>query len=88
MTPLSSSLLLPAVGLLLLLLMCGGRISALSFPDCSTGPLSRLAVCDPSQPLLTRASSLVAAMNLSEKASRLQNGAPEVARLGLPAYQW
>lgn len=27
-------------------------------------------------------------MNVSEKVSRLQNGSPGVARLGLPAYQW
>ena len=62
--------------------------SALPFPDCTSGPLSHLAVCDASQSVTIRAASMVAAMNLSEKASRLQNGSPAVARLGLPAYQW
>jgi hypothetical protein len=62
--------------------------AALPFPDCTSGPLSHLAVCDAGQPVTIRAVSKVAAMNLSEKASRLQNGSSAVTRLWLPAYQW
>ena len=58
------------------------------FPDCKTGPLSRLAVCDPSKDVLTRANSLVAAMTLEEKINNTQYDSPGVSRLGLPAYNW
>ena len=35
-----------------------------------------------------RAAALVAAMTLEEKAAQMQNDSPEIARLGLPAYDW
>lgn len=58
------------------------------FPDCTAGPLSKLAVCDPSKDVLTRASSLVAAMTLEERINNTQYSSPGVSRLGLPMYNW
>jgi len=36
----------------------------------------------------TRAKALVAKMTLAEKVSQLQNDAPAIPRLGVPAYEW
>jgi len=35
-----------------------------------------------------RASDLVSRMTLEEKISQMQNGAPAIPRLGIPAYNW
>ncbi|HEX8777443.1 MAG TPA: glycoside hydrolase family 3 protein, partial [Rhodanobacter sp.] len=35
-----------------------------------------------------RASALVAKMTLAENVSQLQNDAPAIPRLGVPAYEW
>mgnify|MGYP002040844602 CR=1 FL=1 len=35
-----------------------------------------------------RAASLVAQMTLEEKAAQMQNAAPAIERLGVPAYDW
>nr|A1CCL9.2 RecName: Full=Probable exo-1,4-beta-xylosidase bxlB; AltName: Full=1,4-beta-D-xylan xylohydrolase bxlB; AltName: Full=Beta-xylosidase bxlB; AltName: Full=Xylobiase bxlB; Flags: Precursor [Aspergillus clavatus NRRL 1] len=58
------------------------------FPDCTSGPLSKLAVCDTSRDVTTRAQSLVDAMSFAEKVNNTQYEAPGVPRLGLPAYNW
>ncbi len=43
---------------------------------------------DPSQPLRARAADLIRRMSLAEKVSQLQNAAPAIPRLGLPAYNY
>jgi len=59
-----------------------------TYPDCVKGKLAGTPICDETLPALTRAKYLVSLMNTTEKASRLQNTAPAVDRIGLPAYQW
>jgi beta-glucosidase len=53
-------------------------------PEISEPPIWR----DPSQPLLARENDLIGRMSLAEKVAQLQNGAPAVRRLGLPAYDY
>jgi beta-glucosidase len=43
---------------------------------------------DPSQTLSARANDLIRRMSLAEKVAQLQNGAPAIPRLGLPAYNY
>jgi beta-glucosidase len=43
---------------------------------------------DPSQPLPAREQDLIRRMSLAEKVAQLQNDAPAVPRLGLPAYNY
>jgi beta-glucosidase len=43
---------------------------------------------DPSQPLAARENDLIRRMSLAEKVAQLQNGAPAIPRLGLPAYNY
>ncbi len=43
---------------------------------------------DPDQPLEMRVDDLVARMTLEEKILQMQNGAPAIPRLGIPAYDW
>ncbi|HXX63338.1 MAG TPA: glycoside hydrolase family 3 N-terminal domain-containing protein, partial [Bacteroidota bacterium] len=43
---------------------------------------------DPSSPVSERVSDLVSRMTLAEKVSQMQNHAPAIARLGIPAYDW
>ena len=43
---------------------------------------------DASQPLPARAKDLIRRMSLAEKVAQLQNGAPTITRLGLPAYNY
>ena len=43
---------------------------------------------DPSQPLLARANDLIRRMSLAEKVAQLQNTAPRISRIGLPAYDY
>ncbi len=43
---------------------------------------------DPSKPLQARADDLIRRMSLAEKVAQLQNGAPGIPRIGLPAYNY
>ena len=43
---------------------------------------------DPSQSLQARANDLIRRMSLAEKVAQLQNGAPGISRIGLPAYNY
>lgn len=43
---------------------------------------------DPSQPLNARIDALIGAMTLEEKTSQLLHEAPDIPRLGIPAYNW
>src|SRR5262252_740433 len=43
---------------------------------------------DPNLPAERRAADLVSRMNLEEKAAQMQNAAPAIPRLAVPAYNW
>ncbi|HEX9048664.1 MAG TPA: glycoside hydrolase family 3 N-terminal domain-containing protein, partial [Verrucomicrobiae bacterium] len=43
---------------------------------------------DAGQPVKARAADLIRRMSLAEKVAQLQNGAPRIQRLGLPAYNY
>src|ERR1035438_3646658 len=58
--------------------------SATRIPEISEPPIW----LDPSQPLPARANDLIRRMSLAEKVAQLQNGAPAIPRLGLPAYNY
>ena len=53
-------------------------------PEINEPPIWR----DPAQPLQARAYDLIRRMSLAEKAAQLNNTAPAIARLGLPAYDY
>ena len=48
----------------------------------------RPAYLDPDLPLEKRVDDLVSRMTLEEKISQMQNNAPSIPRLGIPAYGW
>jgi beta-glucosidase len=58
--------------------------AATHVPEISEPPIWR----DPLQPLPARANDLIRRMSLAEKVAQLQNGAPAIRRLGLPAYDY
>jgi len=57
---------------------------AARIPETSDPPIWR----DPSPPLPARVNDLIRRMSLAEKVAQLQNGAPAIPRLGLPAYNY
>jgi beta-glucosidase len=58
--------------------------AAMRIPEVSEPPIWR----EPSQPLPARENDLIRRMSLAEKVAQLQNGAPAIPRLGLPAYNY
>jgi beta-glucosidase len=58
--------------------------AATRVPEISEAPIWK----DPSHPLKVRTSDLIRRMSLAEKVAQLQNGAPSISRLGLPAYNY
>jgi beta-glucosidase len=58
-------------------------VGALTMP-CGQEPVYR----DLTQSFEARAADLVSRMTLEEKVSQLQNDAPAIPRLGVPAYEW
>eukprot|EP01018_Ginkgo_biloba_P013790 Gb_31967 [translate_table: standard] len=44
--------------------------------------------CNTSLPIRKRVEDLISRLNLREKVGQLSNGASEIARLGIPSYQW
>ncbi len=57
---------------------------AASIPEINEPPIWR----DSSQPMAARENDLIRRMSLAEKVAQLQNGAPAIRRLGLPAYDY
>ena len=57
---------------------------AVRAPEINDPPVWR----DPSQPLPGREKDLIRRMSLAEKVAQMQNGAPAIPRLGLPAYNY
>jgi beta-glucosidase len=58
--------------------------AAVHVPEISEPPIWR----DPTQPLPARANDLIRRLSLAEKIAQLQNDAPGISRLGLPAYNY
>src|ERR1051326_7350573 len=58
-------------------------LSHKAFPQTSQPPY-----LDPNQPLETRLDDLIRRMTLQEKASQMQDVAPAIERLHIPAYNW
>ena len=58
------------------------------FPDCKTGPLAKLPICNQSIPIDQRAIDLISRLTTAEKISRLIAASPEIQRLAIPQYQW
>jgi beta-glucosidase len=58
--------------------------AATRIPEINEAPIWR----EPLQPLSARANDLIRRMSLAEKVAQLQNGAPGIPRLGLPAYNY
>ena len=56
--------------------------------NAQTSPNSSAPYLDPSLPLDQRVNDLVSRMTLQEKASQMQDVAPAIPRLGVPAYNW
>ncbi len=57
---------------------------AARIPEITEPPIWR----DPSHPLKDRINDLIRRMSLAEKVAQLQNGAPGIKRIGLPAYNY
>ncbi len=58
--------------------------AAMRVPDVGDAPVWR----DPSQTLPARANDLIRRISLAEKVAQLQNDAPGIPRIGLPAYNY
>ena len=60
------------------------------YPDCVNGPLAPYPICNASLPILPRALSLIAMLNVSEKVTRLGEsyGSNGIDRIGLPIYHF
>ena len=96
MRPASSpTALLLALSTLLFVVVCSVTAQTpaggfTEYPDCVSGPLAPYAICNASLPLLDRATSLVALLNVSEKVTRLGEsyGYNGIDRIGLPVYHF
>ncbi len=58
--------------------------SEVRIPENNDPPIWR----DPAQPLKKRINDLISRMSLAEKVAQLQNDAPAIQRIGLPAYNY
>jgi beta-glucosidase len=67
--------------------MCG-RPSAQTTLDASTSREAQPRYLDPKASVEERVADLVSRMTLEEKISQMQNNAPAIPRLGIPAYGW
>jgi beta-glucosidase len=56
--------------------------------SCNGGSRNRYPFMDPSLTVDERVNDLVSRMTLEEKVSQMMNEAPEIKRLGIPAYNW
>jgi beta-glucosidase len=65
-----------------LVLLCAASLAA--FGQSAQSP----AYLNPDLPAERRAADLVSRMTLDEKALQMQNSAPPIPRLGIPAYDW
>jgi beta-glucosidase len=74
---------------LLCVLFGASSLTAQTSPNSSREKLSpQAAYLDPNVPLEQRVDDLVSRMTLEEKVSQMQDVAPGIPRLGIPAYNW
>ena len=59
-----------------------------AFPNCTTGPLKDIAVCDVTKDPITRATSLIDLWTDVELTNNSVHSSPGVPRLGIPPYNW
>ncbi len=79
----------PLIGLFLLVLLSNSELAAQSSSNTSGSTASaRSPYLDPDLPLEQRVNDLVSRMTLEEKVSQMQDVAPAIPRLGIPAYNW
>jgi beta-glucosidase len=60
----------------------------LASADPSTARAESFPFQNPNLPIPKRVDDLVSRMTLQEKVSQMEDGAPAIPRLGLPAYEW
>ena len=63
-------------------------LAASALSSAAPEPAGRPAYLDPDHAFEERAADLVARMTLEEKVAQMQNAAPAIPRLGVPAYDW
>jgi len=74
---------------LLCALFGASSLTAQTSPNSSSERVSpQAAYLDPNVPLEQRVNDLVSRMTLEEKVSQMQDVAPGIPRLGIPAYNW
>ncbi len=79
----------PLLAVLLFLLLSILRLAAQApSPSPATKEPAAAPYLDPSLPLDERVNDLVSRMTLEEKTSQMQDVAPAIPRLGIPAYNW
>ncbi len=80
--------LLRIVVVVSLLLMSSPAFAQSPAADSASGQKPKPAYLDPSLPTEQRVNDLVSRMTLEEKASQMQDVAPGIPQLGIPAYNW
>ncbi|KAK2810273.1 hypothetical protein FQN50_003004 [Emmonsiellopsis sp. PD_5] len=63
-------------------------LALITYPDCTSPPLSTNPICNTTLPTPERVAGLLAALTIEEKIANINNEAPGSDRLGLPAYEW
>ncbi|KAI3604856.1 glycoside hydrolase family 3 protein [Moniliophthora roreri] len=58
------------------------------FPDCISGPLADILVCDPNASSIDCARALIAELTVSELIENMDTSSPGVSRFGLASYTW
>ncbi|PSR80350.1 glycoside hydrolase family 3 protein [Coniella lustricola] len=71
-----------------LYVLTGPALASFTFPDCTSGPLANVSVCDPSLDATTRAKALISLFTTAEKINLTVSTSPGVPRLGLSSYVW
>ncbi|KAK2798989.1 hypothetical protein FQN51_007217 [Onygenales sp. PD_10] len=74
--------------LLLSLPLLPPSLALISYPDCTSPPLSTNPICNSTLPTPERVAGLLAALTIEEKIANINNEAPGSEPLGLPAYNW
>ena len=73
----------------MLALALTGTVSAVNqLPNCQSGPLASIKVCDTTLSPSMRAQALVTALKPEEKIKNIMSKAQGASRIGLPAYNW